>query len=346
MKNIKLLMTSLAIIGFFSTAHAEEKKLTREQEVEFNTNSASYNLTQMFKQEKAIAALLQKDIAVFSAAAGINKLTMAKKESGEFNQQQFTFVLSIVLYRLGILAQTANMPPAVVACHFAEARNLENVSKGKPPVMPNCRTDAYGPDIQTDALREVSKPSWAPNNELVTKWVVNAFSYAQSIGKISMYGVVQAPKIEPEKPRDPKNNVSMMDMYKKADDRGKVAICSPTLWKYSHLKGSDMQLEIDEKGKQFSQGQFEFLRHISMNSELLNASAIQFSKPAHEKAWKDSANDPTLLSGQGFVDFAKMCFEYTESLTKKGWFLPSEKINAENIAAKYVQDVKGGKLKK
>lgn len=339
-------MAGVAVMSVISFAHAEEPKLTREQEVEFNTSGASFYLTQMLKQEKAIAALPQKDIAVYSAAAGINRLTMAKKESGEFNQQQFTFVLSAVLYRLGILAQTANMPPAVVACHLAEARNLENVSKGKPPAMPNCRTDAYGPDIQTDALREVSKPSWAQNNELVTKWVVNAFSYAEAIGKISMYGVTPAPKIEPEQPRDPKNNVSLMDMYKKADDRGKVAICAPMLWKYGSMKGFGMQLEIAEKAKQYSQGEFEFLRQISMNSELLKASAIQFSKPAYDKAWKDSANDPVLLSGQGFADFAKMCFEYTESLSKKGWFLPSEKINAENIAARYIQDVKSGKLKK
>jgi len=63
-----------------------------------------------------------------------------------------------------------------------------------------------------------------------------------------------------------------------------------------------------------------------MNAELLKASAIQFSKTAYDKAWKDSANDPVLLTGQGFADGAKMCFEYAETLTKKGWFLPSEKI--------------------
>src|SRR5690606_33629427 len=125
-----------------------------------------------------------------------------------------------------ILSQTANMPPAVTACHLAEARNLENVNKGKPPVMPNCRTDSYGPDIQSESLRELSKPSWAPNNELVTNWVVNAFTYAESVGIISSYGVVSTPRIEPNKPGDPKNNVSMMDMYRKADDRGKVAICA------------------------------------------------------------------------------------------------------------------------
>jgi hypothetical protein len=83
-----------------------------------------------------------------------------------------------------------------------------------------------------------------------------------------------------------------------------------------------------------------------MNSELLTASAIQFSKPAYDKAWQDSANDPVLLSGQSSADFARICFEYTESLSKKGWFLASEKVNAENIAARYVQDVRSGKLKK
>jgi len=63
-----------------------------------------------------------------------------------------------------------------------------------------------------------------------------------------MYGTTPAPKIEPEKPRDQKNNVSMLDMYKKADDRGKVAICAPMLWKYGSMKGFGMQLEIAEKG--------------------------------------------------------------------------------------------------
>lgn len=333
-------MAWVAFMCVISTALAEEPKLTREQEVEFNADYASFSLTRLLKLEQTIAALPQKDIAVFSALAGINRLAMAKKESGEFNQQQFTFILSAVLYRLSILAQTANMPPVVVACHLAEARNIENQSKGKPPVIANCRTDAYGPDIQAEAQIELSKPAWGPNNELVTKWVVSAFSYAEAIGKISMYGVVPAPKIEPEKPRDPKKNVSMMDMYKKADDRGKVAICAPVLWKYRGMK------EIAEKAKQYSSGEFEFLRQISMNYELLRASAIQFSKQVYDKAWKDSANDPVLLSGQGFADFAKMCFEYTESLSKKGWFLPSEKINAENIAAKYVQDLRYGKQKK
>lgn len=195
-------------MGVISVCHAEEQKLTREQEVEFNTDSASFSLTQMLKQEKAIAALPQKDIAVFAASAGINRLGMAKKESGEFSQQQFAFVLSAVLYRLSILAQTANMPSTVVACHLAEARNLENASKGKTPVMSNCRTDAYGPDIQTEALRYLSEPAWSPNNELVTKWVVHAFSFAEAIGKISMYGAAPAPKIEPERPRVPKDSAN------------------------------------------------------------------------------------------------------------------------------------------
>lgn len=339
-------MAGVAIMGVISIAQAEEQKLTREQEVEFNTENASFSLTQMLKQEKAIAALPQKDIAVFAASTGINRLTMAKKESGEFNQQQFAFVLSAVLYRLSILAQTANMPPAVVACHLAEARNLESMSKGNPPAMPNCRTDAYGPDIQTEALRALSNPAWATNNELVTKWVAHAFGYAESVGKISMYGAAPTPKIEAQKPRDPKNNVSLMEMYKKADDRGKVAICAPVLWKFGRITGLGMQREISEKAKQYSPGEFEFLRRVSMNSELLGASAIQFSKSAYDKAWQDSANDPVVLSDQGFADFAKMCFEYTESLSKKGWFLTSEKINAENIAARYVQDVRSGKLKK
>ncbi|ASU38538.1 hypothetical protein hmeg3_09665 [Herbaspirillum sp. meg3] len=336
------MMAGVAVMSVLSFAHTEELKLTREQEIEFNTNGASFYLAQMLKQEKAIAAIPETEIAVFSAAAGINRLIAAQKETGKLNQQQFAFVMSVVLVRLAILSQTANMPPAVTACHFAEARNLENVSKGKPPVMPNCRTDAYGPDIQTDALRVVSKPSWAPNNALTNKWVVNAFSYAEAIGVVSMYGTTPAPKIEPEKPRDQKNNVSMLDMYKKADDRGKVAICAPMLWKYGSMKGLGMQLEIKEKGKQYSPGEFEFLRQISMNAELLKASAIQVSKTAYDKAWKDSANDPVLLTGQGFADGAKMCFEYAETLTKKGWFLPSEKINAENVAAKFVQDVKAG----
>lgn len=326
-------------MSVISTAHAEEPKLTREREVELNADYASFSLKRLLQLEQAIAALPQKDIAVLSASAGISGLTMAKKESGEFNQQQFTFILSTVLYRLSTLAQTANMPPAVVACHLAEARNLENLSKGKSPVIANCRTDAYGPDVQAEALIELSKPAWGPNNELVRKWVVIAFSYAEAIGKISMYGAAPAPKIEPEKPRDPKKNVSMMDMYKKADDRGKVAICAPVLWKYRGIK------EISEKAKQYSSVEFEFLRQISINSELLRASAIQFSKQAYDQAWKDSANDPVLLSAQGVADFAKMCFEYTESLSKKGWFLPSEKVNAENIAARYVQDVRYGKQK-
>lgn len=343
MTNIKILVAGVVIMGMTPAAHAEELKLTREQEVEFNTRHASFSLKQMLKQEMAIAEFPQKDIAVFAAAAAINRAGMAKKESGELNQQQLTFVFSAVLYRLAILAQTANMSPAIVACHVAEARNLENMSKGKPPEMPNCRTDAYGPDIQSEALRVSSKPTWAQQNELVTKWVVNAFTYAEAIGKISMYGAAPTPKIEPEKPRDPKSNVSMIDMYKKADDRGKVAICAPILWKYGNLKGLGMQLEITEKAKQYSFGEFEFLKQISVNSELLKASAIQFSKQAYDQAWKDSANDPILLSGRGFGDFAKMCSEYTESLSKKGWFLPSEKINAENIAVRFVQEVRHGK---
>lgn len=339
-------MAGVAIIGVISIAQSEEQKLTRGQEVEFNTNHASFSLTQMLKQEKAIAALPQKDIAVFAAAAGISRLATVKKESGEFDQQQITFVLSVALYRLSVLAQTANMPPEVVACHLAEARNLESVSKGNPPAMPSCRTDAYGPDIQTEALRAVSNPAWATNNELVTKWVAHAFGYAESVGKISMYGAAPTPKIEAQKPRDPKNNVSMMEMYKKADDRGKVAICAPVLWKFGRITGLGMQREISEKAKQYSSGEFEFLRRVSVNSELLRSSSIQFSKPAYDKAWQDSANDPIMLSPQGFADFAKVCFEYTESLNHKGWFLTSEKINAENIAARYVQDVRSGKLKK
>lgn len=346
MKKIIVLMAGVFVSGFVSICHSEEPSGAREQEVEFNVDVASFYLTQMLKQEKEIAGLPRKDIAVFFASARINRILMEKKGDAELSAQQFSFVVSVVLYRLGILAQTANMPPAVVACHLAEARNLEDVSKGKPPVMPNCRSDAYGPDIQTEVLRDVIKPAWAPNDELVTNWAVNAFSYAEAIGKISMYGTAPAPKIEPKKPRNSKGNVSMMDMYKKADDRGKVSICAPILWKYGRMKGLDMQIEIYEKARQYSSGEFEILRKIGVNSELLKASAINFSKPDYDKAWKDSFDDPVLLSGQGFADFAKMCFEYTESLSKRGWFLPSEKINAENIAAKYVQDVRYGKSKK
>lgn len=345
MKKIIVMMAGVSIAGFVSICHSEEPRSAREQEVEFNVDVASFYLTQMLKQEKEIAGLSRKDIAVFFASARINRILMEKKDYAELDSQKFSFVVSAVLYRLAILAQTANMPPAVVACHFAEARNLENVSKGKPPVMPNCRADAYGPDIQAEVLRDVLKPAWAPNDELVTKWAVNAFSYAEAIGNISMYGTAPAPKIEPKKPQNSKSNVSMADMYKKADDRGKVSICAPILWKYGRMKGRDMQIAISEKARQYSSGEFEILRKIGVNSELLTASAMNFSKPSFDKAWKDSADDPVLLSDKGFADFAKMCFEYTESLSKRGWFLPSEKISAESIAARYVQDVRYGKSK-
>jgi len=118
-------------MSVLSFAHTEELKLTREQEIEFNTNGASFYLAQMLKQEKAIAAIPETEIAVFSAAAGINRLIAAQKETGKLNQQQFAFVMSVVLVRLAILSQTANMPPAVTACHFAEARDLENVRQGQ-----------------------------------------------------------------------------------------------------------------------------------------------------------------------------------------------------------------------
>src|SRR5690606_22382747 len=113
-----------------------------------------------------------------------------------------------------------------------------------------------------------------------------AFTYAESVGIISSYGVVSTPRIEPNKPGDPKNNVSMMDMYRKADDRGKVAICAPLLSKYVGMMTLGMRLEI-EKGKQYSPDKFEFFKRIIMNEELLKASATQYSKPAYDKAWKD-----------------------------------------------------------
>lgn len=163
--------------------------LNQEQEVEFHARSAAFFLKKIEAQEKAIAALEKKQIAVFTAAGLISKVAQHKKESGKFNQQEFTFILSEALYRLAYLSQVAEMPPAVIACHTNEARNLENLSKGKPPVAANCRADAYGgASFQAESIIETSKPSWRPNHELVANWVVNAFSLAESSGKISNYG--------------------------------------------------------------------------------------------------------------------------------------------------------------
>ncbi|NYT79525.1 DUF1311 domain-containing protein [Alcaligenaceae bacterium] len=170
-----------------ASLHVEGQKLTREQEVEFRTKSAAYFLDNTLKAEKAIAALPNKELAVLVAAGKINRLIADKKESGKFNQQQLMLISSIVVGRLGLLSQTANMPPAVIACHFSESRALENVSKGLPLKAPACRNDAYGADIQMQIIMETGKPSWALSDKLVTEWVVNAFMYAEDIGIVIQY---------------------------------------------------------------------------------------------------------------------------------------------------------------
>lgn len=182
--------TVLALIALTITTSgpALSQTLSREKEIEFNARHAAYTVEQMQKQESAIAAIPRKDVAVAAAAAGINRVGAHYRESGKYTQQQFTYILSVALYRLAHLAQTANMPLKVVACHMDEARSLESASKGQAPAMANCRTDAYGPNMQSEGLIEVAKPTWKPNHEVITQWVVNAFSYAQAIGKVTDYG--------------------------------------------------------------------------------------------------------------------------------------------------------------
>lgn len=168
------------------SVHAQ--KLTREQEVEFSAQSAAFFMDQMNVQEKKIAALPKKKIAVFAAAGLISRLAQQQKETGKYDQQQFTFILSTVLYRLSQLSQAADMPPMVTACHLAEARNLENSSKGLPPVAANCREKAYGQSIQSESIIELSRSDWASNHDLLRNWVASAFSYAQNVAKITNYG--------------------------------------------------------------------------------------------------------------------------------------------------------------
>lgn len=188
MKKQKTALILMLIFGMNYSCNANENKLTTEQEKKFNTDIAAFTLSQMVKQEKKMAALPQKEIVVFTAAGGINRLAIIKKESGNFDSGEFYFILSVMLYRLSILSQAANMPPAITACHLAEARNLENISQGKSPIFPNCRTKSYKPDIQSDALIEESKPSWDATNDLISKWVTSNFSYAQSLWKIMPHG--------------------------------------------------------------------------------------------------------------------------------------------------------------
>jgi hypothetical protein len=118
-----------------------------------------------------------------------NRLTVIKKDFNYLEQRKFAYVLSVVSYRLAILAQNSDMPSAVVACHIAEAKSLENISKGGVPAPANCRSNAYGPNIEVDLMHEFVKPTWAATSALATDWAINVFSYAEAIGKTSNYGM-------------------------------------------------------------------------------------------------------------------------------------------------------------
>lgn len=181
----------LAIALKLSSLYAQSSN--QEQEVEFHARSVAFMVKKMEAQERAIAALEKKQIAVGSAADLMSKLAQYKKETGKFNQQEYALILATALSRLAHLSQVANMSPEVIACHTAEARSLENLSQGKPAVAAQCRADAYGgASFESESIIEMSKPSWRPNHELIRSWVVNAFSYAESMGKISNYGAREA----------------------------------------------------------------------------------------------------------------------------------------------------------
>lgn len=174
------------IFSYFSVNYcaATESGLDEKMEIDINSKLAADLISVMADQEKLIAKLPEKNVAVFAAAGAINRMAMLQKESGKFNNQQFNYLMSLMLYRLSILSQTANMPPEVISCHLAEARNMEKLSLGESVEALNCRSKAYGP-IQSEGLLELPKPSWRKTNELVNRWVVNLFSYSNSIRKIS-----------------------------------------------------------------------------------------------------------------------------------------------------------------
>lgn len=151
----------------------------------FRIKTAAWHLENILKLENEIATLPNKNIAVLHAAGRLNHMFMAKKESREHEPQQLTSIFAIATFRLALLSQAADMPPAVITCHFNEASALEKMSRGLTANASNCRSDAYGSELQAQALRETLEPSWDHIATLTLEWVTNTFMYAEDMQSLN-----------------------------------------------------------------------------------------------------------------------------------------------------------------